>query len=393
METAKPQPLWLRAARPFVVALLALGMGAVLVWPMVRMDPRDIPIAVVNLDTGVPTPLGELNLGDQVTDTLQGTERDASDIDAVLSFVQGNQDEVLVGSDDAIEEVKAGDIENIVAWVTMASRAEVDQSLADNRIYAALIVPADFTTSQIKAMLGAGEAAPLTLVVNEGKNPMVTSQLAGSIETLGGSDAVDIVTEYYNEVPDSLGRIASFLPMILMILVYLSSYASAITLRSALPLKAAGRGRTAALQLLLAAGLSVLIGFATAQVLVALVDVELPVLDIAAFQALASFALISLVLGSVNWVGTLGMAVPVLILVTGIGTADLPYEFLPSFWQEYIHPWNPLRFMADGARALAFQGAGWWNPATSGVLLAGAIGAVLTATSVFNPFRRAKGTP
>lgn len=390
MREAKAQPGWLRASRPFVVALMALGIGAALVWPMVRMDPRDIPIAVVNLDAGVPTPLGDLNLGDQVSGTVTGHERDGSDIEAVLAFIQGNQDEVLRSGADAVDEVKDGDIENMVAWVEMGSRAEVDQSLADNEIYAALVVPADFTTSQVMAMLGAGEAAPLTLIVNEGKNPMVTSQLAGSIETLGGTGAVDIVTEYHNEVPDSLGLIASFLPMILMILVYLSSYASAITLRAAIPLTETRRVRTVALQLLLAIGLSALIGFATAQVLAALVDVEFSLLDVGGFQAFAAFALITLVLGSVNWVGTLGMAVPVLILVTGIGTADLPYEFLPSFWQEYIHPWNPLRFIADGGRALAFQGAGWWNPATPGVAAAGAVGVTLMATSVLTPFRRAK---
>lgn len=103
------------------------------------------------------------------------------------------------------------------------------------------------------------------------------------------------------------------------------------------------------------------------------------------FLAIASFALMTIVIGSINGVGMVGMAVPVLILVLGLGPADLPYEFLPSFWQHWVYPWNPLQFLANGARALLFQGAGWWNAATLGLIITAAVGCALVVASVLTP--------
>ncbi|SNU01067.1 hypothetical protein SAMN06298212_10669 [Ruaniaceae bacterium KH17] len=103
------------------------------------------------------------------------------------------------------------------------------------------------------------------------------------------------------------------------------------------------------------------------------------------FLAIASFALMTLVIGSLNWLGMAGMVVPIAVLLLGLGTANLPYEYLPGFWQDWVYPWNPLRFLAEGSRALLFQGAGWWNPTTLGLIITAIVGVTLVGSSVLRP--------
>lgn len=345
-----------------MVLLVALGAGALLMAPMVSMDPRDLPIAVVDLDQGIETAAGRVSAGEQVAATVQ--------------------------EDDA---------DGLVRWIALDSQAELDDALADGDVYAALVVPADFTASQVAAQQGAGQVSALRLVINEGKNPMVASQLSGSLPALAAGSDVPVETVFHDEVPDSLGLLASFLPMVFMILAYISSYATGIVIRSTFPLGAERRGATVVTQLAVAAAAAVMIGGLASWILSVMApDVGLPVGDAAVFLAISSFALMTLVIGSVNWFGAAGMVVPVLMLVLGLGTADLPFEFLPAFWQELVYPWNPLRFLADGGRALLYQGAGWWNVATLGLVVTAAVGTALVGTSPLTPRGRsasAQGEP
>lgn len=357
---------WGRWFRPFLVVLVALAAGVLLVAPMVTMQPRDLPIAVVDLDSGFETPQGTIAAGEQV-----------------------------VGA------VTASGADGMLAWERLASREALDEALENNDIYAGLVVPSDFSESQVLAQQGAGEASPLTLIVNEGKHPMVTAQLSGSIDELTAGIDVPVTMEAYNEIPASLGLSATVLPMLFMILVYIASYGGGIVIRSTFPLHTgeaaqAGtparvelRGRGAAIQLGLAVVAATIVGTVSAGVLSAFApDLEFSFAGAAVFLAIASFALMTLVIGSINWLGMAGMIVPVAVLLLGLGTANLPYEFLPSFWQDWVYPWNPLRFLAEGSRALMFQGAGWWNPATLGLIATSVVGIALTGTSVLKPAQK-----
>lgn len=353
--------------------------------PMIGMEPRDLPLAVVNLDHSVKTAAGTIDAGTTVTDTV----------------LKNNAD-------------------GMIAWQSFSSQLTLDDALAENDIYAALVIPANLSAAQAAVQQTAAEAGQqaaaealqqgadmaaaqaaaedatqqaavaaasdmpaLTLIVNEGKNPMVSSLLGSSLDTMIGESPFSIETKYYNEVPDSLGMLVTFLPMVMMILVYIASYVGGIVIRSTFPLAARERGKAIAAQLTAAAVGATITGFSAAWILSAFVPgLTLAVGSAGLFLAIASFALMTVVIGSINWIGMAGMAVPVLILVLGLGPADLPYEFLPSFWQHWVYPWNPLQFLASGARALLFQGAGWWNPATLGLIITATVGTALVATSV-----------
>lgn len=401
------QPEWVRWLKPFLVLLIALGAGTLLMAPMVGMNARDLPIAVVNLDEGADSTAEQIQSGAQVT-----------------------------------ESVVEDDREGMIAWQSFTSQEELDRALEDNEIYAAMVIPADFSQSQadliaeaetVAQEAGAAAAAQamqealaqgtdpaaaqqaaqqaaqeagavaaqqiaadraddisaLTMIVNQGKNPMVTSQLAGSLSDLTGDSDVQIETVYYNKIPDDIAQLATFLPMVFMILAYISGYAGGIGIRSAFPMGRTGRIKTIAIQLGLAVVASIVAGFSAVSILAALVpELNLPIAESGTFISIAAFALMTLVIGSINWAGMVGMLVPVGVLLLGLGTANLPYEFLPAFWQDWVYPWNPLRFLAEGSRALLYQGAGWWNAATLGLVVAGIVGAILIATSVFTPHGR-----
>ena len=341
MPTSDTRPGWGRWLRPFLVLIAALAAGTLLMAPMVSMNPRDLPLAVVNLDAGTDSTAEQIQPGSQ----------------AALSVTEDDRD-------------------GMIAWQTFTSQSALDQALEDNEIYAALVIPADFSQSQADLIAeaeaaahdagqaaaaqamqealaqgadpataqqaaqqaaqdaaqaaaqqvaadGADHIAALTMIINQGKNPMVTGQLAGSLgEITSGSD-VTIETEYYNEIPEGIAQLATFLPMVLMILAYLSGYAGGIGIRSTFPLGKTGRGTTIATQLGLAAAASIVAGFSAATIVAWLVpEVDLAVGQAGTFLSIAVFALMSLVIGSINWAGMIGMLVPVGVLLLGLGVAD-----------------------------------------------------------------------
>ncbi|MBL3700737.1 ABC transporter permease [Leucobacter luti] len=331
---------------PFIAIAAALAAGALLMAPMIGMEPRDIPVAIVNLDQAVDTPAGAIAAGTAVA-----------------------------------EAVQSADAEGLLAWRTLDTQHQLDEAMDATELYAALVIPEQFSAETV-----AGTPPPLQLIINEGKNPMVAAQLGSSVAALTSGAEFEIETTVVNEIPTALGTVATFLPMVMMILVYIASYAGGIVIRSTFSLGRQGRGRTVATQLVVAAIAAALTGFGAALILAGFVpELSFSVAGAGAFLTIASFALMTVVIGAINWVGMIGMAVPVLTLLLGLGPADLPYEFLPAFWQDWVYPWNPLQFLATGARALLFQGAGWLNAGTLGLAITAAVGTVLVVSSTRTP--------
>jgi hypothetical protein len=240
--------------------------------------------------------------------------------------------------------------------------------------------------------MGKGEASPVKLIINQGKSPMVASSLENSLNSIIDSSSLAIQKEFINPVSGNLGLLASFLPMVFMILIYISSYASAVIIRRSFNLNNKNRGLTILIQLGMSAVIALCICFIATPIVGSMIDLDISLVDMALFMSLASFALITIVIGSLNWFGMVGMAVPILLLVLGLGTADLPYEFLPGFWQSMVYPWMPLRFIADGARAILYQGAGFWNISFGALAIVAAVGIFIMSTSIITPLHKLNKT-
>jgi X-X-X-Leu-X-X-Gly heptad repeat protein len=250
----------------------------------------------------------------------------------------------------------------------------------------------DLPILDMDALMSNDTASSIELIINQGKNPMVSSSLQSSLSSLPLPTSVGIETEYMNPLPEEMGM--GFTHMILMILTYISSYATATVIANILKLKRNSRAslsRSLAVQLGYSATLALVIGFGITAVLRFAVGESIPLLDTALFIAIASFAFQLLVIAALDWFGMIGMVVPIGLLVIGMGAAYLPTEFLPEFWQQFVYPWDPLRFMVDGFKEILYMGQGFWNASAQVLALVVSIGFALLAANLLRPVRQSGG--
>lgn len=237
-------------------------------------------------------------------------------------------------------------------------------------VSAANDVLASLPSSDATASESEAEQASLEVLINQGKNPFVSNSLNSALSGLTASSGFTVETSYLNPLPEGMSM--GFTHMALMILTYISSYASAVVLSRTFRFDRSSRaamGKSLALQLGYMVCLALVVGVGVAGIMRFVYGDVFAFGDLALFVAIASLSFQVLTMGFLDWFGLAGMVVPVGILVVGMGAAYLPFEFLPTFWQNFIHPWDPLRFIVDGFKNILYMGTGYWNEAT-GVLCA-----------------------
>lgn len=233
-----------------------------------------------------------------------------------------------------------------------------------------------------------GDGPRIALVINPAKNPLVTNSLESALGSLS-SYGIAVDTTYTVDIPDELSSGYAHMP--LLIITYLASYAAGVVAALLLRPFRVTRGKTARAllgQVACAFATALVIGAAAAAVFNAVLGAQVDFASLALFLALCSFALQLIVVGSLDLFGMPGMVVPLLLMALCMIGAYLPYEFLPSFWQECIYPYNPLRMMVDGFKEILYLQAGFVNGATASVALMVPIGAALMVLSLF---KRPKG--
>lgn len=106
------------------------------------------------------------------------------------------------------------------------------------------------------------------------------------------------------------------------------------------------------------------------------------------FIWLVSFCLMLLMSGLANVALPLGVLALLCALGFGNMTGVLPVEALPTFWQDWVWPWAPQRFIGEGIRNIMYMGAGWWNPQSSMFLWVALVGVILSALAIHIPNRK-----
>lgn len=164
MSTSETRSGWARWLNPFLALIGALVAGTLMMAPMVSMEPRNLPIAVVNLDAGTDSTAGQIQPGTQVAASI----------------------------------VEEGD-DGMIAWRTFASQEQLDQALEDNEVYAALVIPSNFSESQAELIAEAegvakeaGQAAAKQTMQQElaqGADPAAAQQAAQEAAQKAGQAA------------------------------------------------------------------------------------------------------------------------------------------------------------------------------------------------------------
>jgi hypothetical protein len=377
------------AVAPAAVIVLSL-LIALIIYPVAKSQPKELPIALLSEDEGALPPSGAVNVGEMAAENIPSAMNEAA------------------GEDTAP-----------VKWITAPGREDALNMLEAGEVYAAVIFPAGFSSGLISVMSPAPEPPTLEIRVNQGANPAVASALTAMFSqmeenlgaltrtmlanalkagagaagiTLPGDAALEMyrqpfVTElsYVNELSEDMAGGQAHL--FAFVILWICCLAASVILFRYLPATAAGdRRKSLTERAVLVAG-EAAVALTVALMIVfnmrAVFDVDVPVGATIGFAAAASFCVLLMIHGTLAWTGMGGVSLFALIMALGLIASNLPYELLPAFWQDWVYPWIPLRFISEGLRSIFYMGEGVFNDAMGVLTWIGAGGLVLLLLSIF----------
>ena len=112
---------------------------------------------------------------------------------------------------------------------------------------------------------------------------------------------------------------------------------------------------------------------------------------VGSFVSFAAFCFFLLVSGVTAWIGKPAITLFMVVMLLGMGVLMTPKEMLPDFFVNFIRPWVPIRFAAEGLREIFYFGSGFYTGQSFNIILGiGIAGLVLYISSLFKPVRRRK---
>jgi YhgE/Pip-like protein len=366
----RAKPLWI--ANGVITGVLALLFAVFYVGA--NIDPADhltkLPVGLVNADEGA----GQVNLGARITASIE----------------------------------KSTESEDKIGWKVMDEK-EVKEELGEGKLFGALVVPADFTssvtaltattttgtparptltvlTNQSAGSLGSGLARTATTQAAENASLQVGKELTARIGTAQGKlpaaarvlladpAAVTVEDGHPLDAHSGLGLTAFYYALALVVVGMLSAnvisgqvdHALGYThndmgpLRLHRPLIRATRVQTLAVSSTLMVGLSLLMGTLVMVGAVGIMGMDvshLPLLWLYSVCAVAVSGIGALTLLAVF--GTPGMLVVTLVFIgmaVPTAGATTPIQALPGFYR-FLAEFEPLRQITGGIRSILYYDA------------------------------------
>jgi YhgE/Pip-like protein len=336
---------------------------------------RNLPLALVDEDRGAEFGAKTFDLGSQVVDQVRAPNPSLG---------------------------------RSVRWTVLPSRRAALDAIRNDRFYAALIVPPEFSSQIVQ--LAAGTSTPRPATVEVLTNPAsgsyagtfsqtvataavdqisrVTSrQIADTLQAAGAHPApaavptlgrpVEAIVTVAHPLGTNGGR--GIAPFYLAVVLTLSGIIVATVANTGINLVSGGErlellGRTVTIPTVSASGYRVwaaklaatLVTSIVAAVLVVVMTVGIlgmptgSAVGLAAFAALAVITSATITLALLIAFGIMGELLAVFFTtIFGVPSAGgvYPVQALPPFFR-FLHAWLPLRYVTDGARALVyFDGA------------------------------------
>ncbi|KOV32924.1 YhgE/Pip domain-containing protein [Streptomyces sp. H021] len=359
----RPQ-LWL--VPTILTGLLALLLSLLYMGGIVNPEAqlRDLPIALVNEDTGKPPPGQRQNLGAQITASITADP------------AGGKAD-----------------------WRRL-SLAQARDQLDSGKVYGALVVPADFTDTVTALPTAAATRLPtLTVLTNPGKGSLGSS-LAGRITTQAAArashaigeqltaaagasappatklllaDPVDVVTQVGHPIGarSGLGLTAFYYTLLLVLAGFMGGNVISNGVDTALgyadneigpwhtrrPTVPIDRTQTLLLKMLMTAGITLV---STTLVMVACVGVlgmdatHLPLLWVYSYCAALAVGLgVQAINAAFGGIGQLVSMFVFIVLGLPSSGATVPLQAVPGFYR-FLSYFEPMRQLSDGVRAILY---------------------------------------
>ncbi|WP_139652285.1 ABC transporter permease [Raoultibacter phocaeensis] len=396
-----------RYVLPFAAFLVVACVMSLVVYPMVTAEPKGLPLGILSLDEGAQSPQGALNAGETIVE------------------------QILESQDE--EETHA------VTWTEYDSQEALDEAIENEELYAAIVIPSDFSQSQVDAKTAEAIAAaaqteqaakvaaarasaeasetegasspngttpqgdlssgaqssipnaaagsadseipkisPLAVIIDEGKNPLAASTVKTMLTSMLAEQGLAYTLEIVDEADiggGTLNMAQQFTVLPVFIMSMICSVALFVATKPAKDATRSQRFKTIGMQAMFILVLSWLIGFGTTA-LVETSGLSIPSLDTGLFLWLASFCLMLLFVGCLDIATPLGAVVILGCFACGMACGNLPYELLPTLYQDWLYPWVPQHFIGDGIRQIFYTGATAANPAAGGLIGAGFVGAI-----------------
>lgn len=370
-----------------VIALLIVFIFSLTLFPTVQPQPKNLPIAIVNEDQGVEIPnQPKMNMGQTIVDTMKKTSK--------------------------------SDEEPAVKWIEVKNKESVQKGLNNKEYYAALVIPKEFSAKQASLRTPQPSSPELEIFINQGMNT-AASTMAGQVlngvvdnmnntvrtqlldgfrakgATLTTDQASNVVTPIAKKVTNvnEVGKNSANgnSPVSLFQPLWIASLASAAIIFIAIRKMPVGSRKENFVlkvkQIITGAIAALVIGFGLTWIADSMVGLNISnVTDTALFLSITAFSFFLMISAVLSLVGLNGIGLFALLLFFGAPLLSLAPEMLPSFYQDWVYAWLPMRFMIEGLREIFFFGKGlsWNTPVTVLVW----IGVVSMITILATAFKR-----
>lgn len=98
---------------------------------------------------------------------------------------------------------------------------------------------------------------------------------------------------------------------------------------------------------------------------------------VALFISIAVIAYVYMMLATVSWLKTPSVAIFGLLIFFGLPLIQLAPEMIPDFYRDYVLPWLPMRFLIEGLKDILFFGKDWMNHYTNILLGIGGVSLII----------------
>ena len=370
-----------------IIALAVIFIFSLTLFPTVQPQPKNLPIAVVNEDVGMEIPSQpKMNMGQTIVDMIQKNTPSTKNEEPAVKWVE-------------VESVKA-----------------VKEGLDEQKYYAALIIPSDFSVKQASFQTPAPTSSEVQIWINQGMNTaastMAGQMLNGVVDNMNSmvreqqlagftkkgalltvEQATTIATPIEKKVTNvhEIGSNSANgnSPMSLFQPLWIASLASAAILFLSMNKRPLSSRKESLIikgyQLLMGAVVAFFIGFGLSWIVEGMVGLNIPdYLDTALFLTITSFSFIVMILAVLSLVGMKGLPIFALLLFFGAPLLAMAPEMMSPFYRDWIHAWLPMRFMVEGLRNMFFFGEGLsWNSSVVVLVWIGLVSVVVILASAF----------
>ncbi|MFJ7826126.1 YhgE/Pip domain-containing protein [Psychrobacillus sp. NPDC096623] len=368
-----------------IISFAVIFIFSLTLFPSVQPQPKNLPIAIVNEDEGMEIPnQPKINIGQTIVEMIQKNPKAKTDEDTA------------------------------VKWIKVKTAEDAQKGMDNQKYYAALVIPKDFSAKQASLRTPAPSSPELKIFINQGMNTAastmagqvlngvvdnmnnyVRTQLLDNFEKQGAtltakqaaSLAVPIVKNVTNVNDIGTNSANGNSPISLFQPLWMASLASSAILFiaiSKLPISTRKESLfTKVGQIVMSAIIALVIGFGFTWIVEGMVGINIPdFLDTALFLSITSFSFILMILAVLSIVGIKGISVFALLLFFGAPLLALAPEMMSPFYRNWIYSWLPMRFMIEGLRELFFFGEGLtWNTPISVLFGIGLVSMIVILTS------------